>query len=77
MNTAHQLLASRDNLQTALTRRERKTLHIEIYGSCVRCRYDTVELNPERCKRCINGGGKDNLFEPKPRKTGGKNARNK
>lgn len=63
--SASQLTASRQNLQTPLRHREAKALHIEVYGSCSKCKHGIDLTMPERCKRCINGGGKDDLFEPK------------
>lgn len=63
--SASQLVSSRRNLQTPLRRREAKALHTEIYGSCSKCKHGLDLGMPERCKRCINGGGKEDLFEPK------------
>lgn len=63
--SAQGLVTSRRNLQTPLRRREAKAMHMEIYGSCSRCAHGLDLGMPERCKRCINGGGKDNLYEPK------------
>ncbi|MDD5615004.1 MAG: hypothetical protein PHH85_02245 [Candidatus Methanoperedens sp.] len=67
--TGAQMLASRENIGVALKRRETKSLHIEIYGSCVKCDFNSVEIGNARCKQCINGGGKLNLFAPKQRKS--------
>lgn len=66
--TSAQIVASRGNIQTAMKRREAKSLHIEIYGGCVKCNFNTVEIGNARCKQCINGGGKLNLFAPKPKR---------
>lgn len=63
--SAQSLITSRRNLQTPLRRREAKAMHLEIYGSCSRCAHGLDLGMPERCKRCINGGGKEDLFEPK------------
>ncbi len=59
-------LSTRENLRKAHERQQEKALWDEEYGSCRRCKDDSLDL--PSCKECINGGGKKKLFRSKTRK---------
>jgi len=66
--TGAQLLASRDNLQSALLEQEAKAIHEEENGSCRCCQRDTIVPGPVECAKCINGAGKEKNFIKKERR---------